>query len=85
MGALKFQVLRGILIVSPSGQMLVEFIDNPTGRFNLAYNAGDVVEIEDKQASLLIEAQLAVEVEATKIVKTSKKKPVNPETALDAE
>ena len=28
--------------------MLVEFIDNPTGRFNLAYNAGDVVEIEDK-------------------------------------
>jgi len=65
--------------------MLVEFIDNPTGRFNLAYNAGDVVEIEDKQASLLIEAQLAVEVEATKIVKTSKKKPVNPETALDAE
>lgn len=85
MGALKFQVLRGILIVSPSGQMLVEFIDNPTGRFNLAYNAGDVVEIEDKQASLLIEAQLAVEVEAPKIVKTSKKKPVNPETALDAE
>ena len=85
MGALKFQVLRGILIVSPSGQMLVEFIDNPTGRFNLAYNTGDVVEIEDKQASLLIEAQLAVEVEAPKIVKTSKKKPVNPETALDAE
>lgn len=78
-------MLRGILIVSPSGQMLVEFIDNPTGRFNLAYNAGDVVEIEDKQASLLIEAQLAVEVEAPKIVKTSKKKPVNPETALDAE
>ena len=65
--------------------MLVEFIDNPTGRFNLAYNARDVVEIEDKQASLLIEAQLAVEVEAPKIVKTSKKKPVNPETALDAE
>jgi len=66
--------------------MLVKFIDNPTGRFNLAYNAGDVVEIENKQASLLIEAQLAVEVEIEKpAVKTSKKKPVNPETALDAE
>jgi hypothetical protein len=66
--------------------MLVKFIDNPTGRFNLAYNAGDVVEIENKQASLLIEAQLAVKVEIEKpAVKTSKKKPVNPETALDAE
>lgn len=62
--------------------MLVQFIDNPTGRFNLAYNSGDVVDIEDKQAALLIEAELAIEV---KKEKTSKKKPVNPETELDAE
>ena len=87
MGALKFQVLRGVLTVPPSGQMLVKFIDNPTGRFNLAYNIGDVVEIENKQAALLIEGLMAVEVEVEqpKSVKTSKKKPVNPETELDAE
>jgi len=67
--------------------MLVKFIDNPTGRFNLAYNIGDVVEIENKQAALLIEGLMAVEVEVEqpKSVKTSKKKPVNPETELDAE
>ena len=79
-------MLRGVLTAHPSGQMLVKFIDNPTGRFNLAYNAGDVVEIEDKQASLLIEGLMAIEVEVEKpAVKTSKKKPVNPETDLDAE
>ena len=63
--------------------MLVKFLINPTGIFNLAYNLGEVVEIENKQAELLLEAG-AIEVVAPS-PKPSKKKPVNPETALDAE
>ena len=63
--------------------MLVKFLINPTGIFNLAYNMGEVVEIENKQAELLLEAG-AVEIVAP-APKPSKKKPVNPETALDAE
>ena len=43
---------------------------------------GEVVDIETKQAELLLEAG-AVEVVATP--KQSKKKPTNPETELDAE
>ena len=63
--------------------MLVKFLINPTGQFNLSYNLGEVVEIENKQAELLLEAG-AIEVVAP-APKPSKKKPVNPETELDAE
>jgi hypothetical protein len=62
--------------------MLVKFLINPTGQFNLSYNLGEVVEIENKQGELLLEAG-AVEVVAAP--KPSKKKPTNPETELDAE
>ena len=44
---------------------------------------GEVVEIENKQAELLLEAG-AVEIVAP-APKPSKRKPVNPETELDAE
>ena len=63
--------------------MLVKFLINPTGIFNLSYNLGEVVDIENKQAELLLEAG-AVELVAP-APKPSKKKPVNPETELDAE
>lgn len=64
--------------------MKIRFIANPTGQFNLAYNAGDEVTMDTKQAMTLIEAGVAVEVEQN--AKPSKKaKPVNPETELDAE
>ena len=43
---------------------------------------GEVVDIETKQAELLLEAG-AVEIVA--VPKVSKKKPTNPETELDAE
>ena len=43
--------------------MLVKFLINPTGHFNLSYNLGEVVDIETKQAELLLEAG-AVEVVA---------------------
>jgi hypothetical protein len=62
--------------------MLVKFLINPTGQFNLSYNLGEVVDIETKQAELLLEAK-AVEVVA--VPKVAKKKPTNPETELDAE
>jgi hypothetical protein len=63
--------------------MLVKFLINPTGQFNLSYNLGEVVDIETKQAELLLEAK-AVEVVAP-APKPSKKKPVNPEREFDAE
>ena len=65
--------------------MKVRFIANPTGQFNLSYNAGEEVIIETKQAMLLIEAGVAEEILDFKPVKSSKKKPINPETDLDAE
>lgn len=49
----------------------------------MSYNLGEVVDIENKQAELLLEAG-AVEI-AAPAPKPSKKKPVNPETELDAE
>jgi hypothetical protein len=61
--------------------MLVKFLINPTGQFNLSYNLGEVVDIETKQAELLIEAKAVEVVAAPK----TKKKPTNPETELDAE
>ena len=65
--------------------MKVKFIANPTGQFNLSYNAGEEVIIETKQAMLLIEAGVAEEIVDSTPMKSSKKKPVNPETELDAE
>jgi hypothetical protein len=61
--------------------MLVKFLINPTGQFNLSYNLGEVVDIETKQAELLLEAGAVEVVAAAK----TKKKPTNPETELDAE
>lgn len=61
--------------------MLVKFLINPTGHFNLSYNSGEVVDIETKQAELLLEAGAVELVAAPK----SKKKPTNPEIELDAE
>lgn len=71
----------------PWANMKIKFIANPTGQFNLAYNAGDEVIMETKQAMTLIEAGYAVEIPAlTSNTKPAKKvKPVNPETELDAE
>jgi hypothetical protein len=65
----------------------VRFTANPTGQFNLSYNVGEEVILETKQAMLLIEAGVAIEIPAlTSPSKPSKKaKPVNPETELDAE
>jgi len=66
--------------------MKIKFIANPTGKFNLSYNAGEETIMETKQAMLLIEAGVAEEIIALTPSKPSKKvKPVNPETELDAE
>jgi hypothetical protein len=66
--------------------MKIKFIANPSGQFNLSYNAGEEVIMETKQAMLLIEAGVAIEIPALTPSKPSKKaKPVNPETELDAE
>jgi hypothetical protein len=56
--------------------MKVKFLINPTGKWNLSYNVGEVVELETKQAELLIEAGDAVLVEDAK---PKKVKPINPE------
>ena len=67
--------------------MKVRFTANPTGQFNLSYNVGEEVILETKQAMLLIEAGVAIEIPVlTSPSKPVKKaKPVNPETELDAE
>jgi hypothetical protein len=56
--------------------MKIKFLINPTGKWNLSYNVGEVVELEKKQAELLIEAGDAVLVEEAK---PKKVKPINPE------
>ena len=56
--------------------MKVRFLTNPTGKWNLSYSLGEVVELETKQAELLIEAGDAVLVEEAK---PKKLKPINPE------
>lgn len=56
--------------------MKVKFLINPTGKWNLSYNIGEIVELEQKQAELLIEAGDAVLVEEAK---PKKVKPINPE------
>jgi hypothetical protein len=53
--------------------MKVEFVKFPIA-LNLAYNIGDVAELENKQAELLISEGYAVEVKAP-----TKKKTINPE------
>jgi hypothetical protein len=65
--------------------MKIKFVANPTGQFNLSYNAGEEVIMETKQAMLLIEAGVAVEIPALTPSKSKKAKTVNPETELDAE
>lgn len=67
--------------------MKVKFLINPTGKFNLSYNIGEIVEMESKQAELLLEAE-AVEIVVEEVIekpKAKKIKPINPETELDAE
>jgi hypothetical protein len=66
--------------------MKVKFLINPTGKFNLSYNVGEIVDLDSKQGELLLEAG-AVEVIVEEVIEKpkAKKKPVNPETALDAE
>ena len=52
----------------------------------MTYNIGEILEMDSKQAELLLEAQ-AVELVVDEVIEKpkAKKKPVNPETALDAE
>jgi len=71
----------------PRANMKIKFVANPTGQFNLSYNAGEELIMETKQAMLLIEAGMAVEIPVfTSPSKPVKKaKTVNPETELDAE
>lgn len=57
--------------------MKVKFLINPTGKWNLSYNAGEVVELEQKQAELLIEVGDAEAV--VEEAKPKKVKPINPE------
>jgi hypothetical protein len=67
--------------------MKVKFLINPTGKFNLSYNAGEIVDMDSKQCELLLEAG-AIEVVEEEVIekpKPTKKKPINPETELDAE
>jgi hypothetical protein len=67
--------------------MKVKFLINPTGKFNLSYNAGEIVEMDSKQCELLLEAGAneVVEEEVIEKPKPTKKKPINPETELDSE
>ena len=67
--------------------MKVKFLINPTGKFNLSYNAGEIVDMDSKQCELLLEAGAikVVEEEVIEKPKPTKKKPINPETELDAE
>lgn len=53
--------------------MKVEFVKFPIA-LNLAYNVGDIAELENKQAELLIAEGYAIEVKVA-----TKKKPINPE------
>lgn len=44
----------------PSKKLVeVKFLLSPTGKFNLAYNEGEVAEFEEKQAAELVEANYA--------------------------
>ena len=67
--------------------MKVKFLINPTGKFNLSYNAGEIVDMDSKQCELLLEAG-AIEVVEEEVIekpKPTKKKPINPENELDSE
>lgn len=55
--------------------MKVKFLINPTGKWNLSYNVGEIVELEKKQAELLLEAGDVEIVDEPK----KKVKPINPE------
>jgi hypothetical protein len=47
-------------IFSTMSNVTIKFIKSPTGRFNLAYNAEDVVDFPQNQAVELIESGYAV-------------------------
>ena len=64
----------GVLNCHPKGLIMkVKFIKYPIA-LNLAYNVGDVAELETKQAQLLIEEGYCEEIKVAKKVK-----PINPE------
>lgn len=42
--------------------MKIKFLKSPTGKFKLAYNAGDVAEVDNKLAAQCVEAGYAEEV-----------------------
>jgi hypothetical protein len=44
---------------SKQKQVKIKFLLSPTGKFNLAYNEGEVAEFEEKQAAELVEAKYA--------------------------
>lgn len=49
----------------------VKFTESPTGRFNLGYNVGDIVPLEDKQAAEVVEAGYGYYVDAETAAKSS--------------
>jgi hypothetical protein len=53
--------------------MKVKFLINPSGKFNLSYNIGEIVEMESKQAELLLEAE-AVELVVEEVIEKPKAK-----------
>lgn len=56
--------------------MNIQFIKQPTGRFNLAYSEGEQAEVSDTLASELIESGYAVEIPETKPIETAVSKEV---------
>jgi hypothetical protein len=63
----------GLILPSFANMKKVKFIKFPIA-LNLCYAVGDIVEIESKQADILIEEGYCEEIKEVK-----KKKPINPE------
>ncbi len=59
------------MVAGFSGEMKIKFLKNPA-KYNLAYFAGDVCEMEDKQAAELIANKYAEEVEEKETKKKAK-------------
>ena len=62
-------------------QMKVQLIKKPMVRFNLAGNIGDVIEVDEKQAIELIEAEHAIYAEKEITEKTETKAPAKAKAA----
>lgn len=45
-----------------SKKIKIKFLLSPTGRFNLGYNVGEIAEMDEKQATELIDAEYAKKV-----------------------